>query len=135
VPSDVGAVEAKIANIRPWREKTNSPIHRAASARPRELITERDALRANLDVSKPPAHTAGPHLTVLKLCSIYGTGISRRTSSQTLKTANIGTFGPLSAAIGAKEARCSAPGVCECLLKRGEAIYEQRSLSGIGVFN
>lgn len=34
-------------------EKTDSPIHRAASARPRELITERDALRANLDVSTP----------------------------------------------------------------------------------
>lgn len=54
VPSDVGAVEANIANISPWREKTDSRIHRAASTRPREPITEPDALRADLDVSKPP---------------------------------------------------------------------------------
>jgi hypothetical protein len=65
-------VEAKIANIRPWREKTNSPPHRAASARPLELITERDPLRANLDASKPQRTFCGSSFdgleTLLHIC-------------------------------------------------------------------
>jgi hypothetical protein len=70
----LGAVEAKIANIGPWREKTDSPIHRTASARPRELITERDALRANLDVSKPSRTYCGSSFDGLETLLHMGPG-------------------------------------------------------------